>query len=105
MDASSTMMDNVGTFRSPPRILIPKLILSRDKWKAKATRRKHELKKTQINARDLSASRDRWKKRALAAEQQTQDLQSQLQQAQSQLAQSRAEVAHLGEELSKKRLI
>jgi hypothetical protein len=101
MDDSTTLKEPVPTFRSPPRILIPKLVGSRDKWKVKAGRRKRELKKAQIRSRDLSVSRQRWKERALTAEQQVQELQQQLHHAQGELTQARAEVAHLQEEVKK----
>lgn len=47
------------TFRTPPRILIPKLLRSRDAWKIKATQRKAERNTLQIRVRELTASRDR----------------------------------------------
>ena len=72
-------------FRTPPRILIPKLVSSRYKWKVKATDRKRRLYKEKIHSRDLSLSRQRWKDRALAAELKIQQLQ--LDRAQSDLAQ------------------
>jgi len=97
MEAGTTSSNATPAFSSPPRVLIPKLVESRDKWKAKATRRKRELKKEQIRSRDLCASRERWKERALAAEQQLQTLQQQLSEAQRQLEQARAEVAPLQE--------
>ena len=97
MEGPTTPSDAAPSFCSPPRILIPKLVESRDKWKAKATRRKRELKKAQIRSRDLSASRERWKERALAAEQQLQALRQQFDQAQRQLEQARSEVALLQE--------
>ena len=87
--------DSPATFRSPPRILIPKLVESRDKWKAKANQRNRALKKVQISNRDVSLSRDRWKERAQDAEQQLLIIQQQLKQTQSQLEQSSDEVAHL----------
>ena len=59
MEGPETANDSARAFRSPPRILIPKLAQSRDKWKAKAGRRKRELKKAQIRGRDLAASRER----------------------------------------------
>lgn len=101
MDGPTTPHDTVPAFRSPPRILIPKLVDSRDKWKAKAARRKRELKKAQIRARDLAVSRQRWKERALAAEQQLQAARQQLQAAQHQLEQARADSA-LAQEAQKK---
>jgi hypothetical protein len=97
MERPTTSNEAAPSFSSPPRILIPKLVESRDKWKAKATRRKHELKKEQIRSRDLCASRERWKERALAAEEQFQILQQQRDEAQRQLEQARAEIASLQE--------
>ena len=51
-------------FQTPPRILIPKLLRSRDAWKVKATQRKAERKALQIRIRDLTASRTRHRQRA-----------------------------------------
>jgi len=51
-------------FRTPPRILIPKLLRSRDAWKVKATQRKAQCKALQIRVRDLIASRARHRVRA-----------------------------------------
>ncbi len=99
-------MDGIRTssllFRSPPRILIPKLVHSRDTWKAKAGQRKRQLKAAQIRCRDLGLSRQRWKERALASEQRVQALQLQLQQLQPQLEQARAQVAVLQPDLKKR---
>jgi len=53
-------------FQTPPRILIPKLLRSRDAWKIKATQRKAERKALQIRVRDLVASRARHQQRAEA---------------------------------------
>jgi hypothetical protein len=97
-----TTPNDAPSFRSPPRILIPKLVESRDKWKAKAGRRKKELKKAQIRGRDLSVSRDLWKERALAAEQELQATRQQLDQHQRELEQVHAEVAVLREEGQKR---
>jgi hypothetical protein len=98
MDGSTTLKHPTPAFRTPPHILIPKLLLSRNKWKDKAGRRKRELKKAQIRSRDLSLSRQRWKERALAAEQQVQQLQQQLQQAQAQCEHACAKGAQLQEQ-------
>jgi hypothetical protein len=76
----STTKDVPTPYRSPPRILIPKLVQSRDNWKAKANQRSGDLKKAQIRNRDLTLSRDRWKQRALAADQEILALRQQLQQ-------------------------
>jgi len=94
-------MDNLAPttpasdFRTPPRILIPKLVISRDKWKVKATNRKHRLHKEKIHSRDLSLSRQQWKDRALAAELKIQELQLQLERSQADLAQADSEIAQL----------
>lgn len=88
-------------FRTPPRILIPKLVISRDKWKVKATNRKHRLHKEKIRSRDLGHSRQQWKDRALAAELKTQELQQQLERSQADLAQAKAEIARLEDDSKK----
>jgi chromosome segregation ATPase len=62
-------------FLTPPRILIPKLLRSRDAWKAKATQRKAQRKALQIRVRDLTASRDRHRQRADHLQQQVDALQ------------------------------
>jgi hypothetical protein len=82
-------------FRTPPRILIPKLARSRDQWKAKATARKKQYRKEKIHSRDLEISRQRWKERALLAEQELQELQQQLQRAEAGLAQAHSQIAQL----------
>lgn len=83
------------TFRTPTRILIPKLVKSRDGWKAKAQERKKRLKAACIRNRDLEASRKVWRQRAETAEEQVAVLQQEL-------AALRAENERLGEELKKK---
>ena len=62
------------TFRTPARILIPKLAASRDGWKTKAGERKRRLKAARIRIRDLENSRARWRERAGAAEEQVAEL-------------------------------
>jgi chromosome segregation ATPase len=78
-------------FQTPPRILIPKLVRSRDAWKDKATRRKAQNKALQIRVRDLTASRLRHRQRADRLSQQLEQLRLQLDHTQQQLAQVRAE--------------
>lgn len=87
------------TFRTPTRILIPKLVKSRDGWKAKAQERKKRLKAARIRNRDLEASRKVWRSRAETAEEQVAALQ---QQHAQELAALRAENERLREELKKK---
>ncbi|MBA3580724.1 MAG: hypothetical protein H0W42_12160 [Gemmatimonadaceae bacterium] len=65
-------------FRTPPRILIPKLVRSRDAWKAKATERKAQRKALEIRVRDLEASRDLHRQRAEQLQQQVALLEPQL---------------------------
>lgn len=87
-----------STFRTPTRILIPKLVVSRDGWKKKAGERKKRLKAARIRVRDLEASRDRWRQRAEEAERTV----AALSQTQQMLAEAQAEAERLREELKKK---
>ena len=89
----------VSTFQTPTRILIPKLVKSRDGWKAKATERKKRLNAARIRNRDLEASRKTWRQRAETAEVQVAGLQ---QQHAQELAALRADNERLREELKKK---
>ena len=101
MDSPATPSDPVGTFRTPPRILIPKLVRSRDGWKARATERKRQYRKEQIRSRDLANSRQRWKARARKAEQKLHDLQHELDIARTELEQTRGQLAQLQDEVKK----
>ena len=78
-------------FHTPPRILIPKLVRSRDAWKAKATQRKQQRKALLIRVRDLTASRLRHRRRADGLAQQVEQLRLQLEHAQQQRDQARTE--------------
>ena len=80
-------------FRTPHRILIPKLLRSRDAWKDKATQRKAQIKALQIRARDLTASRLRHRQRADHLAQQLQQLRLQLEHTQQQLHQAQQQLA------------
>lgn len=71
-------MTTTPSFRTPPRILIPKLVRSRDAWKAKATARKVQRKTLEIRVRDLEASRELHRQRAEQLLLQTHQLQLQL---------------------------
>ena len=86
-------------FRTPTRILIPKLVKSRDGWKAKANERKKRLKAARIRNRDLEASRKIWRERAEVAEERVAVVEAS---AQQELAALRAENERLREELKKK---
>lgn len=71
-------MTTLATFRTPPRILIPKLVRSRDAWKAKATTRKTQRKALEIRGRDLEASRDLHRQRAEQLQERVTQLEAQL---------------------------
>lgn len=101
MDGATLDVVNTTTFRTPARILIPKLVASRDGWKRKAGERKRKLKAARIRNRDLQASRDRWRERAHEAECQTAAMRSQLEQAQQECVAARAEADQLRAEKKK----
>lgn len=90
------------TFRTPSRILIPKLVDSRDGWKAKAAERKKKLKAARIRIRDLEVSRDGWKRKNGDTENRNAELQRQLAQAQQDVATLRDENERLRDEAKKK---
>jgi chromosome segregation ATPase len=90
------------TFQTPARILIPKLVASRDGWKRKAGERKRRLKAARIRIRDLEASRDRWCERASAAEREVRELRQQREQTQQALAAANAGADRLRDDLKKK---
>lgn len=93
-----------SSFQTPPRILIPKLVTGRDRWKAKANVRKKKLKAATIRIRDLQNSRENWRDRCQAAEVKMLALQSQLERDQRELGDARAEVARLHDAEKKSRL-
>ena len=74
-------MSTATPFKTPPRILIPKLVRSRDAWKAKANARKAQRKTLEIRVRDLQASRELHRQRAEQLLLQNQQLQLQLESA------------------------
>ena len=88
-------MPTTASFQTPPRILIPKLVRSRDAWKAKATRRKQQAKALQIRARDLLASRLRHRRRADGLAEELEQVRLQLQHTRQQLEQLRRQHAAL----------
>lgn len=96
-----TTHTSASDFRTPPRIIIPKLARSRDQWKAKAITRKCQYRAEKIHSRDLEISRQRWKDRALDAEQKFEELQQQLQRAEANLAEARSHIAQLEDDSKK----
>jgi chromosome segregation ATPase len=95
MDGNATMSEIRETFRTPVRILLPKLLKSRNGWKAKSDRRKAELKAAKIKIRDCSASRDRWRSQTEQLEVQNRQLRQRAEQAERELAQTQAALAQL----------
>lgn len=79
-------MTTAAAFHTPPRILIPKLVRSRDAWKAKATERKRQRKALEIRVRDLETSRDRHRQGAELLQQRVAQLQQRVAQLETQLA-------------------
>jgi hypothetical protein len=90
------------SFLTPPRILVPKLVGSRDGWKAKATDRKKRLKVAHIRVRDLENSREGWRQKAGDAANRIAELERQLAQVEQDLVVSRSAAEWLREELKKK---
>jgi hypothetical protein len=95
MDGSATMSEIRESFRTPLRILVPKLLKSRNGWKAKSDRRKAELKAAKIKIRDCSASRDRWRQRTEQLEEENTRLRLRAEQAEHELEKTRATLAQL----------
>lgn len=101
MANTATQPNTVPDFLTPARILIPKLVRSRDGWKAKAAARKKQYRKERIRSRDLTLSRQRWKERTLLAQQHAQQLQLQLDAAQAELQQLRLRQTQLEDDAKK----
>jgi len=99
MDGAALTMQ---IFRTPARILIPKLVVSRNGWKTKAGERKWRLKAAQIRSRDLEASRGRWPARAGEAERQMAEVKCQFEQLRRELSAARSEAEQLRDALKKK---
>lgn len=95
MDGAATMSEIREKYRTPMRILLPKLLKSRDDWKAKSDARKVRLKAAQVKIRDLTASREFWRQRAEQPQTLDGQRQEQLQQALRERDEARAEVEEL----------
>ena len=92
MDGSATMSEIRENFRTPVRILVPKLLKSRNGWKAKSDRRKAELKAAKIKIRDVSGSRDRWRQQAEQLEEEAHQLRQRAEQAECERATALAQL-------------
>jgi hypothetical protein len=68
--ADSSGPDEAPKFRSPKRTLARAFRLSRDRWKAKATQRREQLRDLKVRLRDVEVSRDLWKQKALYLQEQ-----------------------------------
>ena len=86
-------MSTATPFKTPARILIPKLVRSRDAWKTKANARKDQRKALEIRVRDLEASREHHRLHAEQLRIQVQQLQLENQQLQRQLDSARTVAA------------
>ena len=53
MDGTRTMTEIRNTFRTPLRILVPKILKSRDHWKAKSDTRKAQLRSAKVGGISL----------------------------------------------------
>src|SRR5207244_13619984 len=93
MDGSATMSEIRESFRTPVRILLPKLLKSRNGWKAKSDRRKVELKAAKIKIRDCSASRNMWRERSERLEEEARQFRERAERAERELEQTRAALA------------
>ena len=62
--ADSFGPDEAPQFRSPKRTWRRAFRLSRDRWKAKATQRREQLRALKVRLRDVEVSRDLWKQKA-----------------------------------------
>ena len=101
MDGTATMSEIRRTFRTPVRILLPKLLKSRNDWKTKSDERKAKLKSAQTKIRDLSASRAMWRERAEHFEEDNRQLRERAERAERELEQTRAALT-LREDAQKK---
>jgi len=95
MDGSATMSEIRQTFRTPVRILLPKLLKSRDDWKAKSHQRKSQLKSATIKIRDLSTSRDLWRQRTEQFQEENRQLQERLERAEGERDAARTALTRL----------
>ena len=78
MSKDAATLDSTQSFLTPARILIPKLVRSRDGWKKRAGDRKRQAKALAVRVRDLESSRIHWKERARRAEAELEHVQRQL---------------------------
>lgn len=80
MDGFATMTEIRKTFHSPLHVWVPKLLKSRDDWKDKAQQRRHQGKLDALTIRDLTRSRESWRRQARLLQQQVQQQHEQIEQ-------------------------
>lgn len=97
MDGGATMSEIRKIFRTPVRILLPKILKSRNDWKAKSDIRKAALKAAKIKIRDCSASRDMWRERTEKSEEEARQLRERVERAERELEQAHVTIAQLEE--------
>lgn len=95
MDGTATLSEIRASFRTPLRILLPKLLNSRNTWRAKSHQRQRQLKAAKVKIRDLSASRDRWRQQAEQLHEHLRQLQQRLEQAERLQQATQAELQQL----------
>lgn len=93
MDGTVSMSDIRLKFRTPLRILFPKVLKSRDGWKAKSDHRKAQLSSAKVKIRDLTESRGMWRQRAEREAEDKRQLREQLEQSERECAAARAELS------------
>ena len=62
--ASVPSWRNLSSFKTPLRVLAQQFLAGRERWKAKFMGLKQELKTYRMRTRDLSRSRDHWRRKA-----------------------------------------
>jgi hypothetical protein len=70
MPAADSSHPDAPEYRSPKRSLAHSFRLSRNRWKAKATQRRDQLRAIKVRLRDVEASRELWKTKALHLQEQ-----------------------------------
>lgn len=95
MDGTATWSELRAAFRTPLRLLLPKLLKSRNDWKAKSHQRQRQLKAAKVKIRDLTASRDHWRRHTEQLQQDNRHWQQRLEQAERLQRAAQAELQQL----------
>jgi len=100
MDGLSNLTEILHQFQSPIRVLLPKILKSRDDWKDKCQRRRAQNKTLTIKIRDLTASRETWRAKHVSLLAEQQKLQSERDQFQIEREQLRQQLQVAEQELA-----